>query len=95
MEKFRLEEMTAQEVSDVLEKVDTVLVPLGTLEQHGPHLPIGTDVFIPVEIAERVAEKLKVVVVQITSKTRLQKDCIHKWSWRKHPSNRFHRPQTS
>jgi len=62
VEKFMLEEMTAQEVSETLRSVDTVLVPVGTLEQHGPHLPIGTDVFIPVEVARRVAEKMNVVV---------------------------------
>jgi len=39
-----------------------VLVPLGKIEQHGPHLPVGTDVIVPMEIAKRVAEKAKVLV---------------------------------
>ena len=30
-----------------------VLVPTGSTEQHGPHLPIGTDTLIAVELAER------------------------------------------
>jgi len=62
MEKYLIEEMTSQEMTEALEAVDTVLVPLGTIEQHGPHLPVGTDVLIPVEIAKRVAEKAKVLV---------------------------------
>lgn len=33
----------------------TVLVPVGSCEQHGPHLPIGTDTFIAVAVAERAA----------------------------------------
>jgi mycofactocin system creatininase family protein len=33
----------------------TLLVPLGATEQHGPHLPIGTDATIAVALAERAA----------------------------------------
>jgi creatinine amidohydrolase len=32
-----------------------LLVPLGSCEQHGPHLPLGTDTLIAVAVAERVA----------------------------------------
>jgi creatinine amidohydrolase len=34
----------------------TFLVPLGSLEQHGPHLPVFTDSLIISEVAERVEE---------------------------------------
>ena len=57
-----IEEMTPQEIVEALKEIDTVIVPLGTVEQHGPHLPVGTDVFIPVTVAERVAEKTRVLV---------------------------------
>jgi mycofactocin system creatininase family protein len=33
----------------------TVLVPLGALEQHGPHLPLDTDVRIAAAVADRAA----------------------------------------
>ena len=32
-----------------------VLVPVGSVEQHGPHLPLDTDTTIAVAVAERVA----------------------------------------
>ena len=35
-----------------------VLLPIGALEQHGPHLPMNCDVVIPASIAERVARNL-------------------------------------
>jgi mycofactocin precursor peptide peptidase len=35
-----------------------VLVPIGSTEQHGPHLPLGTDTAIAVGVAERVAQGL-------------------------------------
>jgi mycofactocin system creatininase family protein len=41
----------------------TLLVPLGATEQHGPHLPIGTDTAIAVALAEAAAVGLDVVVV--------------------------------
>jgi creatinine amidohydrolase len=42
-----------------------VLVPVGAVEQHGPHLPVGTDAWIAAYIAERVAtEQDKVLVAE-------------------------------
>ncbi|MRJ75133.1 mycofactocin biosynthesis peptidyl-dipeptidase MftE [Aeromicrobium sp. SMF47] len=35
-----------------------VLVPVGSIEQHGPHLPLDTDTAIAVAVAEGVAERL-------------------------------------
>lgn len=35
-----------------------VLVPLGSTEQHGPHLPLATDTVIARSVAERAAEEL-------------------------------------
>lgn len=32
-----------------------VILPTGSLEQHGPHLPLGTDRLLPERLAERVA----------------------------------------
>ena len=36
----------------------TLLVPLGATEQHGPHLPLGTDTDIAVALAEAAADRL-------------------------------------
>jgi len=37
---------------------DSVLViPLGSTEQHGPHLPLGTDTIIATELARRLVEQ--------------------------------------
>lgn len=41
----------------------TLLVPLGATEQHGPHLPIGTDSTIAVALAEAVAARSDGVMV--------------------------------
>lgn len=39
-----------------------VLIPVGSVEQHGPHLPLGVDVLIPYHLALRLAERLPALV---------------------------------
>jgi len=68
-----IEEMTPQEITDALKEIDTVVVPLGNVEQHGPHLPVGTDTFIPITVARRVAERVKVLVAPKASKIKGKK----------------------
>src|SRR5262245_39020343 len=52
-----LAENTNSEIEELLKNPHTLYVPVGAMEQHGPHSAIGTDVFIPQEIARRVCEK--------------------------------------
>ncbi len=57
-----LGEMTNPEVEAFLRDHDTVLVPVGSTEQHGPHGPLLTDVLVPVEVAARVAPRARAAV---------------------------------
>jgi creatinine amidohydrolase len=57
-----LGEMTNPEVEAFLKTGRTVIVPIGAVEQHGPHAPLITDVIIPQEIARRIAPAVKAVV---------------------------------
>lgn len=43
-------------------KIQTVLIPVGSLEEHGPHLPLGTDTFHALEVARRVGQMREVVI---------------------------------
>ena len=38
-------------------KKQIAVIPVGSIEQHGPHLPISTDSDIVTEVAKRIAEK--------------------------------------
>ncbi len=49
--------------AEVAERHWTLLIPMGSTEQHGPHLPLDTDTRIAVELAARVAAKLEDVLV--------------------------------
>jgi creatinine amidohydrolase len=42
------------------ERSDLILVPIGSCEQHGAHLPLGTDTITALEVARRAAEKADV-----------------------------------
>jgi creatinine amidohydrolase len=53
MEMFK---MTADEICAL--DPDTAVIPVGSLEQHGPHLPIMTDWAIATELGRRVAERM-------------------------------------
>jgi creatinine amidohydrolase len=57
-----LETMTAPEVGEAIASGVPVLLPVGAVEQHGPHLPLGTDGFIPYEIAKRVGAGRRLIV---------------------------------
>lgn len=57
-----LGEMTNREVEEFLQEHHTVIVPVGSTEQHGPHLALTADVLIPQEVARRVAPKVGAVV---------------------------------
>src|SRR5436190_22100085 len=58
-----LGEMTSPEVEAFLAAGhDTVIVPVGSTEQHGPHGPLLTDAVVPTEVARRAAPRVGAVV---------------------------------
>jgi creatinine amidohydrolase len=57
-----LGEMTNPEVEAFLKRSQTVIVPVGSVEQHGPHGPLATDTLVPTEVARRAAPRVNAVV---------------------------------
>lgn len=55
--RYRLAEMTSQEVEAATDRTSTMLLPVGSTEQHGHHLPLGVDVYMPEAVGERAAER--------------------------------------
>ena len=49
------EDLTMPGLEALRQQTQTVILPLGSLEEHGPHLPLGTDTFHAMEVARRVA----------------------------------------
>ena len=62
--KFRtysMVDLTMVDIKAYLEEKDTVIVPVASIEQHGPHLPIKTDTVTAEEVSRRVAELIGVL----------------------------------
>lgn len=53
---FIWEHLTWKEIEERLKIVDTAILPCGSIEQHGPHLPVDVDYFDAVYLAGKVAE---------------------------------------
>ncbi len=60
-----LPHMTRPEVEDLLTRSDMVVIPVAALEQHGTHLPIGTDYLNGVERAKLIGLRADVLVAPI------------------------------
>ena len=60
-----LPHMTSPEVRDLLTRTDMVLIPVPSIEQHGPQTPTGTDLYAGVEEAKLIAQRTDVLVAPI------------------------------
>lgn len=49
--EYRYEKLTWPEINDAIELGKVCIVPCGSVEQHGPHLPLDVDIVCPTEIA--------------------------------------------
>lgn len=57
-----IEEMTMIEFEEGLSNSRTVLIPFGSVEEHGPHLPLSTDTIEAYEVAKKAAKQFPLFV---------------------------------
>lgn len=63
---MKWEDLTVEEFKDSIKETKGVaIIPLGCLEKHGYHMPLGTDMFIARAIAEKASEIEPALVVPI------------------------------
>lgn len=72
----RMDHMTWPEFKEV--KTHPVIVPIGSTEQHGQHLPIGTDAVLATRVAEDLAERIDGTVLP-TPELRIQVQAALRW----------------
>jgi creatinine amidohydrolase len=51
-------EMTWQEIERAIQQNTIAILPLGAIEEHGPHLTLGVDIFAPCRLARMIKENL-------------------------------------
>src|SRR5260370_31548525 len=56
-------ELTQPEIAAQLKRNPLVILPQGSVDQHGPHLPTGTDIFASNVIAHAVAQRMEGLVL--------------------------------
>ncbi|HYY48823.1 MAG TPA: creatininase family protein [Thermoplasmata archaeon] len=54
---MKLAEMTSEEFAALARKDPVVVLPVGALEEHGRHLPLGADLIQPLHVLEEVARR--------------------------------------
>jgi creatinine amidohydrolase len=60
---FKMEELTSPQFAKAIEQAGGVcIIPIGIIEKHGPHLPLGTDLFEARETATEAAKKEYAIV---------------------------------
>ncbi len=63
MVKLRWDEHTYPEIEERLREDPIVIFPIGSVEAHGYHLPLNTDMLQPMWLAERIAEELNALII--------------------------------
>ncbi|SNB71266.1 creatinine amidohydrolase [Arboricoccus pini] len=53
-----LADLTWYDFVDCVKSDPIIILPVGSVEQHGPHLPLSTDTLLPQALAEAVAERM-------------------------------------
>lgn len=62
MSIVKLEELKWIDVEKYLKNDDRIILPIGSTEEHGKWLPLGTDTFVAVALAEDASKKTGVLV---------------------------------
>lgn len=62
---YYLPHMTWEEVEQYQRTSDMVIIPVGSIEQHGKHLPLGSDIIAAVATSLRIGQKTGVLVAPV------------------------------
>ncbi len=54
-----LSHLTWTDYKNIVETRPLIILPMGSVEQHGPHLPLLTDTILSTKLAEKLARKLR------------------------------------
>jgi len=60
--KNYLPHMTWKQAEEALQTTDMVIIPVGSIEQHGTHLPLCSDIYYAIEVAKLIAQETDVLV---------------------------------
>lgn len=62
---YYLPHLTSPEVGELLRTTDTVILPFGAIEQHGPALPMGTDTLGVIAVSREAARRVRALCAPV------------------------------
>lgn len=62
---MKLANLSWKQAEDVFSRIDTAILPVGSVENHGTHGPLGTDYMIPERLAEMIDAKSDVIILPV------------------------------
>ena len=57
-----MEHMTVKMMEEYLAERESIIIPMGVIEQHGHHLPLNTDALIATHLGKMIGEKTDILV---------------------------------
>ncbi len=63
MKRLYWDEYTYPEIEELMKSEPVVILPIGSVEAHGHHLPLNTDMVQPLWIAEEIAKRLNAIIL--------------------------------
>ncbi len=69
--------MTWPEIRDIIPRLDALLLPLGSIEQHGFHLPVDNDYYTARELAREIQKRGKKEGINLALSFALPVGCSH------------------
>lgn len=64
---MKLETQNSYEVKEKINQKKVAILPIGAVESHGPHLPLGTDNYLAERLSDKLAEKVGAFVLPVFS----------------------------
>ncbi len=63
MRRLYWDEYTYAEIEGIIKKQPLVILPVGSVEAHGHHLPLNTDMLQPLWLAEEIAKRINALIL--------------------------------
>ena len=63
IENMYWQELTFRDFERMIDDNTIAILPIGSLEEHGPHLPMGSDTYQAIYVAEEISKKLNAIIL--------------------------------
>ncbi len=63
MKRLYWDEYTYPEIEELLKSEPVIILPIGSVEAHGYHLPLNTDMVQPLWLAEEIAKRVNAIIL--------------------------------